>query len=85
MTIGKRTAACSDKLGIERTVVVPIPNSTALAIMNNSIDIENLVDIWFRPCPPGILGAQLMNADIATMFRGELSLGYGCFRVDRYA
>jgi hypothetical protein len=45
MTIGRRTGACSDKLGTERTVVAPIPNSTALTIMLNNSDIENLVDI----------------------------------------
>ncbi|MGZ4883574.1 MAG: hypothetical protein ACXV2A_06745 [Halobacteriota archaeon] len=45
MTIGRRIGACSDKLGMERTIVAPIPNSTALTIMLNNSDIENLVDI----------------------------------------
>ena len=49
MTIGRRIGACSDKLGIERTIVAPIPNSTALTIMLNNSDIENLVDIGSRP------------------------------------
>jgi len=54
MTIGRRLGACSDKRGIERTIVAPIPNNTALTIMLNSSDIENLVDIGTRlratPC-----------------------------------
>ena len=49
MTIGRRTGACSDKLGIESTIVAPIPNRTALTIMLNNSDIENLVDIGRRP------------------------------------
>jgi hypothetical protein len=48
MTIGSRIEACSDKRGIERTIVAPIPNNTALTIMLNSSDIENLVDIGRR-------------------------------------
>lgn len=49
MTIGSRIGACSDKCGIERTIVAPIPNNTALTIMLSSSDIENLVDIGNRP------------------------------------
>ena len=52
MTIGSRIGACSDKCGIERTIVAPIPNNTALTIMLNSSDIENLVDIGNRPPRP---------------------------------
>jgi hypothetical protein len=70
MTIGRRTGARSDKLGIERTVIAPIPNSTALTTMLNNRDIENLVDIGtaFIGLRMPIFG-QLLNASPPILFR----------------
>ena len=45
MTNGRSSVAYSDKLGMERTAVAPIPKRTEATIMLNNKEIDILIDI----------------------------------------